>query len=176
MLSAIYYPHTSVRDESFLKHALLYWDEIEYISPWEDFSDLPRYPTETTQVLSRFLKPRVPSKSEKEKAHHEIMNLIEGDLPDWLQVDRISEEDEDQTYRMFRDKLLPETWLELKKQGVVKFNRHGDLDDYVSHTYLGLTLMAILARCCAGKLRHTITDRSDAYGTLLKHFGIPERH
>jgi hypothetical protein len=36
MLSAIYYPHTAVRDENFLKHALLYCDEIEYISPFED--------------------------------------------------------------------------------------------------------------------------------------------
>jgi hypothetical protein len=29
--------------------------------------------------------------------------------------------------------------------------------------------MAILARCCAGTLKRTITDRSDAYGNLLKH-------
>jgi hypothetical protein len=69
---------------------------------------------------------------------------------------------------MFRDKLLPETWRELKKRGVVEFRRHGDLDDYVSHTYLGFTLMAILARCCAGTLKHTITDRADAYGSFLK--------
>jgi len=32
MFAAIYYPHTAIRDENFLKHAMLYWDEIEYIS------------------------------------------------------------------------------------------------------------------------------------------------
>lgn len=169
MLSAIYYPHTAVRDEDFLKHALLYWDEIEYISPWENFSALPRYSSDTTKVLSQFLKPRVPSSQEKERAHSEIMKLIDGDLPPWLQVDRMSESGEREAFSMFSHKLLPETWLELKKRGVVQFKRYGDLDDYVSHTYLGLTLMAILARSCAGTLKHTITDRVDAYGSFLKH-------
>jgi len=168
MLSAIYYPHTSVRDENFLKHALLYWDEIEYISPWEDFNALPRY-LPARQILAQFLKPRVPSNQEKQKAHNEIMKLIDGDLPPWLQVERVAETDEHEAYSMFRDKLLPETWRELKKRGVVQFSKHGDLDAYVSHTYLGLTLMAILARSCAGTLRHTITDRTDAYSSFLKH-------
>jgi hypothetical protein len=169
MLGALYYPHTAVRDENFLKHALLYWDQIEYISPWEDFDALPRYLTESTKALSKFLVPHVPTKTEKERAHAEIMGLIDNDLPSWLQMDRVAEADDRRTYSMFRDKLLPETWRELKQRGMVKFSRHGDLDDYVSHTYLGLTLMAILARCCAGTLKHTITDRTDAYGSFLKH-------
>jgi hypothetical protein len=45
---------------------------------------------------------------------------------------------------------------------------HGG-DDYVSHTYLGLTMMAILARNCAGTHKHTITDQNNSYFTLLKH-------
>lgn len=169
MLNAIYYPHTAVRDENFLKHALLYWDEIEYIAPFEDFNALPRYPGEASRVLSQFLKPRVPTNQEKERAHREIMKLVEGDLPAWLQVDRTSEPDEHRTYSMFRDKLLPETWRELEHRGVVQFSRHGNLADYVSHTYLGFTLMAILAKSCAGTLKHTVTDRADAYGSFLKH-------
>ena len=43
VLRAVYYPHTAVRDRNFLKHALLYWDEIEYISPGRDFDPLPDY-------------------------------------------------------------------------------------------------------------------------------------
>jgi hypothetical protein len=31
MLGAIYYPHTAVRDENFLKHALLYWRTATYL-------------------------------------------------------------------------------------------------------------------------------------------------
>ena len=111
----------------------------------------------------------VPRQDEKDRAHHEIMQLIEGDLPTWLQVDRASDDEEHGTYSMFQHKLLPQTWRELERRGVVQFRRHGNLDDYVSHTYLGLTLMAILARCCAGTLKHTITDQTDAYGSFLKH-------
>ena len=169
MLNAVYYPHTAVRDENFLKHALLYWDKVEYISPFDNFNSLPRYPAETTRRLAKFLEPRVPNESEKERAHQEIMKLIENDLPAWLRVDRASEKNDHQTYAMFRDKLLPKTWKELEKRGVATFKKHGNLDDYVSHTYLGLTLMANLARCCAGTLKHTITDRADAYGSFLKH-------
>jgi hypothetical protein len=168
MLSAVYYPHTAVRDEEFLKHALLYWDEIEYISPWEDFDALPRYSTRTMRTLSKFLKPRVPSISEKERAHAEIMKLVDGDLPGWLRVDRVSTLDERKLYSIFANKLLPETWHELNDRKIV-FRKHGDVNDYVSHTYLGLTLMAVLARCCAGTVKHTITDQLDAYGTVLKH-------
>ena len=169
MLNAIYYPHTAVRDENFLKHALLYWDEIEYISPFPDYDALPRYPEATTRELARFLKPRVPTKEDKKRAHTQIMQLVEDDLPQWLQIERQSGPDEHELYRIFRDKLLPETWSELRDRGLVRFQRHGDLDDSASHTYLGLTLMAILARCCAGNLKHTITDQADSYFTLLKH-------
>jgi hypothetical protein len=172
MLDAIYYPHTAIRDENFLKHALLYWDKIEYISPWENFNALPRYSNDTTKILAQFLKPHVPSSQEKHRAHQEIMKLIEDDLPPWLRVDRKSEADEHETYSMFRDKLLPETWEKLQERGVVQFRKHGDLYDYASHTYLGLTLMAILARSCAGTLKHTITDQTDAYGTFLKQLEL----
>jgi hypothetical protein len=58
MFSAIYYPHTAVRDENFLKHALLYWDEVEYISPSHGYDVLPRYPKTIIQELAKFTKPR----------------------------------------------------------------------------------------------------------------------
>ena len=54
MLGAVYYPHAAIPDENFLKHALLYWDQIEYILPWEDFDALSRYLTESTKAPSKF--------------------------------------------------------------------------------------------------------------------------
>jgi hypothetical protein len=170
MFTAVYYPHTAIRDESFLKHGLLYWDEIEFVSPFDGYDVLPRYPDSMIRELARFTKPRVPTAGEKKKAHAQIMDLLTGDLPSWLQVDRTSDAEDRQLYTMFRDKLLPETWHELRRRKLVKEKRgHGDFDDYASHTYLGLTMMAILARCCAGTLKHTITDQNDSYYTLLKH-------
>ena len=71
---------------------------------------------------------------------------------------------------MFSKKLLHETWHELERRNLVRMqvSGHGG-DDYVSHTYLGLTMMAILARNCAGRQKHTITDQNDSYFGLLKH-------
>jgi hypothetical protein len=170
MFTAVYYPHTAIRDENFLKHGLLYWDEIEFVSPFHGYDVLPRYPDSTIRELARFTKPRVPTAEEKKKAHAQIMDLLTGELPFWLQVDRKSDSDDHRLYSMFRDKLLPETWDELHRRKLVKVQRgHGDFDDYASHTYLGLTMMAILAQCCAGTLKHTITDQNDSYYSLLKH-------
>ncbi len=88
MFTAVYYPHTAVRDENFLKHALLYWDEVEYISPFDSYNVLPRYPQTNMQELAKFTKPRVPTSEEKGRAHHQIMELLAGKIPSWLQVDR----------------------------------------------------------------------------------------
>src|SRR5260370_2502984 len=97
------------------------------------------------------------------------MELLAGEMPSWLQVDRTSGSEDRHLYSMFSNKLLPETWHELQQRRLVKFERHGDFNDYASHTYLGLTLMAILARSCSGTLKHTITDQNDSYYALLKH-------
>lgn len=67
---------------------------------------------------------------------------------------------------MFSHKLLHETWRELEKRKLVRMTAG---DDYFSHNYLGPTMMAILARSCAAAHKHTITDQSDSYFTLLKH-------
>jgi len=149
----------------------LYWDEIEYISRFGGYDASPRYPN-SVRELAHFMRPHVPTYEEKEKAHSQIIKLLEGPLPSWLTVDRESSDEERELYFIFRDKLLPETWEELTRRGLVfvtPSRQHADLDDFASHTYLGLTLMAILARCCAGSVKHTITDRTDSYFTLLKH-------
>lgn len=169
MFSAVYYPHTAIRDENFLKHGLLYWDEIEFVSPFDGYNVMPRYPESVIRELAQFTKPRVPTEAEKKIAHAQIMELLSDDLPSWLTVEEEAD-DGDDGYYMFSQKLLPETWEELRRRKLVRVQRgHSDLDDHVSHKYLGLTVMAILARCCAGTHKHTITDQNSSYFTLLKH-------
>jgi hypothetical protein len=169
MLSAVYYPHTAIRDENFLKHGLLYWDEIEFVSPFAGYDVLPRYPKTVIRELAKFTKPRVPTEEEKQRTHNQIMHLLEGDLPAWLVMGDGEAAEEMRGYAMFSHKLLYETWRELERRKLVRPERGPRGDDYVSHTYLGLTMMAILARCCAGTHMHTITDQNDSYFTLLKH-------
>jgi hypothetical protein len=169
MFSAVYYPHTAIRDENFLKHGLLYWDEIEFVSPFHGYDVPPRYPETVIRNLAKFTKPRVPTKEEKKRAHDQIMHLLEGDLPAWLVIGEDAPSEDMRGYAMFSHKLLYETWQELEKRKLVRKERGHGGDDYVSHSYLGLTMMAILARCCAGTQKHTITDQNDSYFTLLKH-------
>jgi hypothetical protein len=66
---------------------------------------LPRYPDSMIRELARFTKPRVPTADEKKKAHAQIMDLLTGDLPSWLRVDRTSDAEDRQLYTIFRDKL-----------------------------------------------------------------------
>jgi len=170
MLTALYYPHTTIREEALLCHALLYWDKVEYISPFPHFDPSEDYEDPLSKEAARIiLEPHIPTENEKRRAHDQIMELVSQDLPTWLQVDFGSEDEDYKLYQIYKYKLLPETWEELKARHLVKFKRHGDLDDYASHTYLGLTIMSILARSCAGTLKHTITDRDAAYGTLMEH-------
>jgi hypothetical protein len=76
MFSAVYYPHTAIRDENFLKHGLLYWDQIEFVSPFHDYDVMPRYPQTVIRDLAKFTKPRMPTKKEKKQAHDQIMSLL----------------------------------------------------------------------------------------------------
>ncbi|MEO8051179.1 MAG: hypothetical protein ABI833_12255 [Acidobacteriota bacterium] len=168
MFSAVYYPHTAIRDENFLKHGLLYWDEIEFVSPFHGYDVMPRYPETVIRELAKFTKPRVPTEEEKKRAHDQIMGLLEDGMPPWLTIPRDKESDDNRRYSLFSKKLLHETWQELEKRKLVRMEQGHGGDDYVSHTYLGLTMMAILARCCAGTHKHTITDQNDSYFTLLK--------
>jgi hypothetical protein len=98
MFSAIYYPHTAVRDENFLKHALLYWDEVEYISPFHGYDVLARYPQTIIQELAKFTKPRIPTPDEKRRAHDQIMELLASEIPSWLQVDRPNDSEDRDLY------------------------------------------------------------------------------
>jgi hypothetical protein len=169
MFTALYYPHTAIQDENFLKHALLYWDQIEYISPYHGFDPVRDYHNPAVREALRITKPHLPTPDEKKRAHKIILELVDGGLPTWLQVNRTSVDAEERhLYGMYRYKLLPETWNALEELRLVQSDRRGDFDDYVAHTYLGLTIMAILARCCAGTLRHTITDRDESYLALTR--------
>jgi hypothetical protein len=170
MLSAVYYPHTRVRDENFLKHALLYWDDVEFISPSSAYDALPEYTDETMRELARIMRPRVPTSEEKECAHKRILALFgEDPLPYWLRVHRQSSKEERNLYNLCSGKLLDRTWRELERKELILPRWEDGVHEYASHTYLGLTIMAILAQCCAGQLKHTITDQDDSYFTMLKH-------
>ena len=93
---------------------------------------LPRYPKTVIRDLAKFIKPRVPTKEEKQRAHAQIMSLLEGDLPTWLVIGEDAASEEPRGYSMFSHKLLPETWYELEKNGSSSGGERNGGDDYAA--------------------------------------------
>src|ERR1017187_6504467 len=111
MRSALYYPHTTIANESILKRALLLWDKIEYISPWQgygpDYGD-PLF-AEAAEIVAM---PHVPSPEEQTQAHHQIEDLATSSLPDAFYFhSREAKRD----YEIYPQKFLPETWRLLRQ-------------------------------------------------------------
>lgn len=173
MRNALYYPHTQIREENFLKHALLTWDEVAYISPRIDFSfdDTPSH--EFRDALELICRPHTPSGREKEIVHKRVVDLLNKGVPSWLITKQVPmslkegrpvREFYGSSYGMYPEKLDYRTWQLLETAGLVRLS--GADYDYYTRPMLGFLLMSLLADACAGSQFEKITDRTDAYSFL----------
>src|SRR5215813_11550068 len=112
MRSALYYPHTSVESVDLVKSALLLWDRLEFIVPWENFKAQYDNPL-VERAMELIGAPRYPNDAEKREAHVHIEDLATRPLPPdfFLSTQGISEFD---AYEIYPQKLLPETWALLR--------------------------------------------------------------
>lgn len=114
-------------------------------------------------------KPRVPSEKEKKKAHKKVQELVDAPLPEPFYFQSVGPPE----YEMYAEKLLPDTWKLLREArlaGVDRgWKRHGLMREPA-----GLSVMSILADCCAGTTRARITDRGAAYATIAKLLQSPD--
>ncbi|HEX7819777.1 MAG TPA: hypothetical protein VF463_04075, partial [Sphingobium sp.] len=162
MRTALYYPHTEVRSRNVIHTALLLWDNLEYIAPFEGYS--AHYEdVETAEAMEIIGRKRVPSESEKGQVHALIEDLIARGVPATFRYEPASGT-QDHSYEMWPQKLLHETWDLLRDAGLT--DRHLDNRDYPMSQSAGLSVMAILADVLAGETRSRITDRSLAYATI----------
>lgn len=169
MYTALYYPHTTVKDESLMKTSLLLWDQIECISPFPKYQ--PQHEDRNMQAASELVaKSHIPSDEEKRQAHEEIEKLVNSDLPGWFVF---TPENPHLRYEIYPDKFLDKTWEILENSKFVERSREKDttynIYDYTMTTSLGLTLMSILAECCAGSQKRMLTDEVDSYGALTRY-------
>lgn len=106
-------------------------------------------------------KPRpVPSDAQKRDAHARVEELATGALPKaFFYQEKTSGEEG----YMFAGKLMPETWLMLSELGL---RGTEDGEQYRLEDAMGLTLMSIVADCCAGETKARVTDRTLAYRKL----------
>lgn len=162
MRTALYFPHTEVRSKNLIHTALLMWDQLETIVPWQSYK--PEYADpDVAQAMEIIGCPRTPSAVEKRAVHKLVEDLLDGDVPETFRYSPESGE-RDYTYEMWPQKLLGETWDLLRERGLT--DRHLSNHDYPMSQAAGLTIMAVLADHLAGQTRTRITDRQLAYATI----------
>lgn len=172
MRRAVYYPHTQIRNEKFLKTALLLWDEVQFLSPSDQFSFEGANATEI-EALEILCRPHVPTESEKTLVHRKIVDLLANPLPEWLSTKAIPKSissgrkiKEFSGYSLYTEKLDQRTWNILEAANLLELN--GPDNNHIVKPLLGFHIMSLLADACAGTKKEKITDRTDAYEFMWK--------
>jgi hypothetical protein len=164
MQNALYFPHIHVRTDRLMKSALLLWDQIEFITPWNQYeisySEFG-YNAEDTKNLEHAHKllslEHVPTEEEKLTAHDRILDFATTPgLPDSFVKSTAGEA----AFAIHFEKLFDETWRELSNLGIATKIR-ADNDVMVPNLF-GRATMTILAQCCAGNDTQLVTDSARA--------------
>lgn len=160
MRAALYFPHMEIKSQILLKTSLLLWDRLEFIVPFPEYS--PYYENKiVAKAIEIIGVAHCPSKSEKQEAHELIEDLATRTLPE---VFYYRPQDAGGSYEIYPQKFLESTWQmlnALELAGAPLPNA-----DYPLTSTAGLSVMSILADCCAGDTRARITDRGLAYATI----------
>lgn len=161
MFAALYYPHVNMSKDLF-KNALFLWDKIEYISPGGFFE--PNYSdVELGEAVHSLTERYVPTNKEKQQANDAIIDLLKQPLPHWFFVKDLPNH---LRYGLYTEKFNPDTWERLEEEGLVqKLND----EEFKASASFGLTLMSILADCCAGTQKRLITDEASSYSALNRY-------
>lgn len=167
MQRALYYPHSVINDRALMKSALLLWDEVEVISPNDNF--IPEYADrELAEAAEIVVKHRPPTEDDRRTVEARIFELADKAPPEWLLYRKSAEYGDYDTYRIYKDKLTELAIRHLADKGLVGFPA-SDPQDFSTHTSLGLIIMGILAKERAGTLKEMVTDRFEQYAALGKY-------
>jgi hypothetical protein len=128
--------------------------------PWRGFGR--RYGNrDHERALELIGVEHVPTYEEKKEAHEFVEDFATRPLPEAFSYgSKGSLED----WPVYRDKLLPETWEVLKNTG--KAGHQSSSPGVPVTEPTGLSLLSILADCCAGESLARVTDAGDAYAVL----------
>lgn len=163
MNTALYYPHTSIESVPLLKTALLMWDKLEYIVPGKWFRQPrprgligPQF--DLAEALEIVGKPVVPNPAEQDAVHRDVQALIENGLPK-----KYLFAPNEENYLIYAAKFGGATWRLLSQHHLIgntlQFEKSGKMvDDYPTTPELGLILMTLLAKACAGGTAVKVTD------------------
>lgn len=160
MRSALYYPHTEIQSHFLLSTSLLLWDKVQFIVPYPGYT--PGYDSkDMARAVELIGEQHYPTEQEKKRTHEFVEDFVTRQLPDAF----VYREANFGQYRIYPEKLLPETWNLLEEANLAArpVSNYGVPLNQVS----GLAVMSLLADCCAGSTRIRVTDRSAAYTTVM---------
>lgn len=164
MRSALYYPHTEIRSPELIKSALLLWDQLEYIVPQKNHC--PKYKDKWAAAAIELIgKAHCPTDHEKALTEAQIQDFVKRPLPPcfYYTSARVSKND----YLIYPQKFSYKVWDALREAQLAGPPLPPSADsDYPLQEATGLSIMAILADCCAGETFQRVTDRGAAYATL----------
>jgi hypothetical protein len=168
MHTAIYYPYVSIEEPPLLKQALFLWDKLEVITP----QGFPRQTSFKDKELSEAAELIVsnyhPSDEDKSLAHEVILQLTEQELPEWFYFEANSLKD-----FIYSSKFLQKTWDYLTSRRLASAHAEGQM--FFATQAFALVMMAILADCCAGQVKRTVTGEWVAYGALSRYLTLLNR-
>jgi hypothetical protein len=166
MRSALYYPHTELEDVDLLKTALLLWDRLEFMVPSRDYR--PHYEDKlVAEAIELIGVNHCPTEDEKKQAHQHIEEFVSQPLPPPFFY--FTKQSFRHDYEIYPQKLLYETF-KILQEAQIAGDSLGNADYPVSDA-AGLSIMSILADCCAGATRARVTDLNFAYATLTGLLG-----
>lgn len=161
MRSAIHYPDIHLKSKRSMATALLLWDELRVITPWDAF-EVHYHSTDMAAAWELVGRPMTPDDAQKGQADRAILGLFKHlesrryECPADLRPDH--------EYEMYAEKLFPQTWRELHRYGVV--GERWASQNYSLNQQAGIAIMAKLADACAGDVFARVTDRLMAYGLI----------
>jgi hypothetical protein len=162
MLAALYYPHTRIKSKSLLKTSLLLWDRLEFIIP--DLNYHVQYDDkEMADAVELIGTYRCPDEREKREVHERVEEFATRELPPAFYYHGNQENQPE--YAIYAHKFSDDTWRALEQLQLAK-----PPEGYARHRLAeatGLTMMSLLAECCAGTTRTLVTDRGVAYANLI---------
>lgn len=167
MQSALYFPHTEVRNKNLLRTALMTWDNLEYICPKKDYQ--VEYSDDAmARAVKAIGRVRVPTEQEQFEVHTRLEELLDSGVPETFKYSPIQQPSapkyQNRVYELWPEKLAQHTWSMLQRHKLT--DERLDNGDYPTNEACGLTLMAILADVMAGQTRSRVTDRGLAYATI----------
>ena len=177
--TALYYPYISINNVGLLKNALLLWDKVELICPFDALPSTLQDP-ELQSAFDLLARPLQPTEVDKRRVHNAVLELAESSLPKWFFPEFAPD---NSRFAVYPEKFLPETWEALQATKLARprqvyvdppaspramheMQAQANQEAYETTRAFGFTMMSILAECCAGGTRQLVTDESAFYLAL----------